>query len=181
MEAEKACDFARVHVMGLQCACSDGKAVAVKWTPALAQRSKAEIPETVTANRRTYVVEILKHGLFAKSMIRNVVIPQTVKFLPNKCFEFCESLCEVTFNGESQVNYLGICCFKKCGLTEFDLPDSCLFIDDKCFDGCAKLCRLRISENSELEFIGAFAFRGCSISNQRYSGIFLYRLCTLTR
>ena len=159
------CDFARVRVMGLEFACSNQEAVAVKWSPALAQRSKAEIPETVVANGRGYEVEILARGLFAKWVMRSVVIPKTVKFLPGKCFEFCEHLCDVVFDGKSEVNYLGECCFKKCGLTEFDLPDSCVFIDKKCFDGCAKLCRIRISEHSELEEIGSFAFRGCNVSN----------------
>ena len=165
MKEEGECDFARVHVIGLEFACSNQKAVAVKWSPTLAQRSRAEIPETVVADGRGHEVEILIQGLFAKSAIRSVVIPKTVKFLPDKCFEFCESLCEAVFDRASRVNYLGMCCFKKCGLTEFDLPDSCVIIGEKCFDGCAKLCRIRISENSELEEIGSFAFRGCNISN----------------
>ena len=159
------CDFARVRVMGLEFACSDKKAVAVKWTPAVDQGPKAEIPEAVLVNGHRYDVELLTRGLFEKSMMKSVVIPKTVKLLPDKCFEFCEDLCNVVFQGESRVNYLGKCCFKKCGLREFDLPDSCVVIGDKCFDGCANLCRVNVSEQSELEKIGCFAFRGCSVSD----------------
>ena len=49
--------------MGLEFVCSDGKAVAVKWTPAPTQRLRTEIPETVSANGSVYEVEILTRSL----------------------------------------------------------------------------------------------------------------------
>ena len=158
-------DFARVSVVGLEFVCAGGKAVAVKWTPDPAPNSRTEVPESVAANGCRYDVELLTRGLFAKSAVRSVAIPKTVNFVPDKCFEFCESLCDVVFLGESRVNCLGKCCFKRCGLREFVLPDSCVVIGDKCFDGCSGLCRVFISESSELERICRFAFRGCKVSD----------------
>ena len=163
--AEAGADFTRTNAMGLEFTCHKDQAIAVKWMPTLVQRAKAEIPEAVVANGEKCNVELLSRKLFAKSVIRSVVIPKTVSFLPDQCFEYCENLCDVVFGGESRVFALGRRCFKRCDLCEFDVPDSCVVIYEKCFDGCSKLCRVHISERSRLLEIRDFAFRGCNISN----------------
>ena len=101
--AEAGADFTRTHAMGLDFTCYKGQSIAVKWAPTLVQRAKAEIPEVVVTNGEKYNVELLSRKLFAKSVIRSAVIPKTVSFLPDKCFEYCENLCEVAFGGESRV------------------------------------------------------------------------------
>ena len=112
---------------------------------------------------KLYKVEIFVAGLFSKSVIRSVSIPNTVKVLPKKCFEFCENLVNVTFAPGSQIDSFGDACLKRCGLSEIEVPDSCVFIGSKCFDGCVHLHHVGISERSQLEKIGKFAFRGCNI------------------
>ena len=86
MSMDESIDFVRVHVMGIECVCSAGRAIAVKWAPDLAQGTKVEVPGSVFANERKYKVELLTRGIFAKSYMRSVIIPRTVKVLPEKCF-----------------------------------------------------------------------------------------------
>ena len=157
------CDFARAHVMGVEYTCCDGKAVAFAWAPAAEQRERAEVAATVLVGGRSYSVEILWRGIFGKSAIRSAVIPEGVRFLPDKCFEFCERLCDVAFEGVSRVSSVGKCCFKRCCLSEFRVPDGCISIGDKCFDGCSRLCRVHFGEKSQLKKLGSFCFRGCNI------------------
>ena len=163
MRSGRGCDFARAHVMGVEYTCCDGKAVAFAWAPAAEQRERAEVAATVLVGGRSYSVEILWRGIFGKSAIRSAVIPEGVRFLPDKCFEFCERLCDVVFEGVSRVSSVGKCCFKRCCLNEFRVPDGCISIGDKCFDGCSRLCRVHFGEKSQLKKLGPFCFRGCNI------------------
>ena len=158
-------DFERVRLLGVEYACSSGKAVACLWDPAPEQQETAEIHEVVAVAGKKYTVEMFANGIFSKSMIQSIFIPNTVMFLPDKCFEFCENLVKVTFGPESQIDSFGKACFKHCGLSEIDVPDRCTSIGAKCFDGCHHLQSVRISEKSQLTTIGEFAFRGCHVSN----------------
>ena len=81
-------DFARVKSFGIEYACSCGKAVAYSWDPKPEEQESAEVSEFVFASGREYRVEIFACGLFSKSAIKRVVIPNTITFLPKKCFEF---------------------------------------------------------------------------------------------
>ena len=163
MRSGRGCALARAHVMGVEYTCCDGKAVAFAWAPAAEQRERAEVAATVLVGGRSYSVEILWRGIFGKSAIRSAVIPEGVRFLPDKCFEFCERLCDVVFEGVSRVSSVGKCCFKRCCLSEFRVPDGCISIGDKCFDGCSGLCRVHFGEKSQLKKLGSFCFRGCNI------------------
>lgn len=154
--------FARGRIFGVDYVCSCGKALVYRWDP-MSDDDRAEVPDVVFANGHEYKVECFVDGLFSKSAIRSVSIPNTVKSLPKKCFEFCENLVNVTFMAESQICSFGDACFKRCGLSEIEVPDSCISIGSKCFDGCTQLRHVGISERSELSTIGKFAFRGCSI------------------
>ena len=80
------CDFARAHVMGVEYTCCDGKAVAFAWAPAAEQRERAELAATILVGGRNYSVEILWCGIFGKSAIRSAVIPEGVRFLPERMF-----------------------------------------------------------------------------------------------
>ena len=163
MEVE-GCDFARTRISGVDYVCSCGKALAHCWNPT-PEEDQAEIPEVIIANGCEYKVEFFAGGIFSKSVIRAISIPDTVRFLPKKCFECCENLEIVTFEPESQVSSFGKACFKRCRLSEIEVPDTCISIGSKCFDACVKLRRVGISERSQLSRIGDFAFRGCNISD----------------
>lgn len=156
-------DFARVRILGIDYVCSCGKALAYGWNPIPEEEQQAEVQEIVVSSGRTYQVGVLIAGIFSKSLIRSVSIPNTVRLLPNKCFEFCEQLVTVTFAPESQICSFGAACFKRCGLCEIEVPDNCTSIGPKCFDGCTQLTHLEISDRSQLEKIGNLAFRGCSV------------------
>lgn len=158
-------DFVRVQSLGIEYACSCGKAVACRWGPTPDKGERAEIQEVVVTSGCEFRVELFTSGIFSKSFIRSVSIPKTVKFLPKKCFECCEQFVHVIFASESQIDSFGDACFKRCGLSEIEVPDSCLSIGSKCFDGCERLCRVGIGERSQLERVGEFAFRGCMVSD----------------
>ena len=138
-------EFARVQISGVEYACSFGKAVACHWNPSPEEQENVEVPSVVVANGREFTVEVFCDSIFSKSVIRSVVIPNTVTFLPKKCFEFCENLVNVCFASESRIDSFGIACFKRCRFCEIDIPDSVISIGSKCFDGCVKLSRVRIS------------------------------------
>ena len=117
----------------------------------------------VTAGQR-FNVGLIRAGAFSESDIKSVLIPKTVKFLPERCFERCRRLSSVSFEEESLVSAFGDMCFKGCAMCEFCVPDSVHLIGSKCFDGCCNLCRVDLNETSQLVKIGSFAFRGCHIS-----------------
>ena len=165
MTGARADNFARVRVLGVEYACSSGKAVACHWDPLPEEQEKVEVPSVVVADGREYTVEVFCVSLFSKSVIRSFFIPNTVTFLPKKCFEFCENLVDVCFASESRIDSFESACFKRCGLCEIDIPNSVISIGSKCFDGCVNMCRVRIGEESRLQKIGEFAFRGCNISD----------------
>ena len=165
----------KVHAMGLEYSCSHGKAIAFPSQSTIDASEQATIQKSVAVDGTEYVVEYLARSLFEKSMLRSVVIPNTVRFLPDKCFSSCTTLCDISFEAGSRVNYLGKCCFKRCNLCEIDIPDSCIFIGEKCFDACARLCRVGFGANSALEKTGSFPFRGCKIQDLELPA--LLRVC----
>ena len=99
-------DLTRVRLCGVEYVCSCGKAIACSWSPMPEEQERAEVQEFVVARGRECRVEIFVRGIFSKSVIRSVVIPNTVTFLPEKCFESCEYLVDITFSPASRINSL---------------------------------------------------------------------------
>ena len=88
MEADKAGEFARVRILGVGYTCYSGEAVAYCWDPQPEEEVQVEVPEAVVANRREFKVRTFVCGIFSRTAIRSIAIPNTVTALPKKCFEY---------------------------------------------------------------------------------------------
>lgn len=75
-------------------------------------------------------------GAFAKSGLRQVALPATLKVLGRGIFCECRRLKRVTFAEGSQLREIGIECFKSTGLEEIVLPPSVRKIGASAFISC---------------------------------------------
>ena len=116
--------------------------------PSGSDEGDIQIGSFVVAEGRRFNVALIRAGAFSESDIRSVLIPKTVKFLPERCFEMCKRLSCVSFEEESLVSAFGDMCFKGCAMREFCVPDSVHLIGSKCFDGCCNLCRVDLKHRN---------------------------------
>ena len=91
--------------------------------------------------------------------VQNVVIPDSVTSLGERCFEGCSSLTSVTI--PDSVTSLGGGCFYGCAsLTSVTIPDSVTEIGSGCFSGCSSLTSIIIPDS--VVIIGGNCFAYCS-------------------
>jgi len=94
--------------------------------------------------------------------LRNIVIPDSVMEIRERCFTGCENL--VTISISSSVKNLSDDCFYNCkSLRNIDIPNSVTVIGQRCFHGCENL--ITISIPSSVKKIGYACFSGCKKLN----------------
>ena len=92
--------------------------------------------------------------------LKEIVIPDKLKELRDRCFCECESLERVIFGKASSLKLIGAKAFSGCSLTDIAIPDSVEKLDRKCFYDCQKLTLVTFGESSSLKRIGEYAFAG---------------------
>lgn len=128
--------------------------------------------------------EIIPNKVFRKNMLKELVIPESIKCIGDQCFEDCVDLERIRI--PSSVEYLGIKCFRRCielreieiergsqmkwigngcfkgciSISRIELPIGLREIGDSCFEGCVKLNNVRIPWT--LKKINKWTFKGCS-------------------
>ena len=100
--------------------------------------------------------------------LKQVILPDNLKTLPNSTFEGCSSLEEVQFG--SGLETIGSWAFKGCSsLQGASMPASLRTIQEGAFSGCSGM--VEVSLNEGLETIGKAAFDGAAFGKKELTGI----------
>ena len=91
-------------------------------------------------------------------VLEEVVVPDGVEELREKCFSGCKSLSSVTFGESSSLKLIGERAFSRSGVVEIHIPDGVEELCDMCFYGCKSLSRVAFGGSSSLKLIGDWAF-----------------------
>ena len=116
--------------------------------------NKLELPEGLT---------VINAGAFTRSRLREIVLPGSLRDIPDQCFMDCIDLEKVTLG--SEIEYIGREAFARCySLSAFTIPEnsSLKVIDDVAFSGCGGITSFAPFENS-VTTIGERAFQGTGI------------------
>lgn len=104
--------------------------------------SELKIPEMVTYSGKEYTVTRIGESLFLDNKtLTSVSIPETVKTIGSRAFEYCNNLTSLTFEGESQLEQIDSYAFTSTGLTTVDVPASVI-----------NLGKYAFSDNTELRY-----------------------------
>lgn len=101
---------------------------------------------------------------FIESSITSVSIPESVQYL-YKAFQDSTQLSQVTFLGNSQLEYLGDNSFEGTGLSTINIPTAVETIGEYAFLNATHLASVNFSNNSQLDFIDYGAFKGTVLNS----------------
>ena len=109
-------------------------------------------------------IKIIERSAFeSMSRLREILIPDSVKYIGESAFSDCENLKKVLL--PSQIKYLPEDMFESCGaLEEILIPPSVKSIGDGCFAACTNLKNISLPEG--LERIESRAFHLCESMEQ---------------
>ena len=109
-------------------------------------------------------LKIIGEEAFRQSSITAICIPDGVKELGERCFQFCKSLSRVTFGEASSLKRIGASAFAATtALRGIHIPDGVEELGEGCFSSCRSLSRVTFEEASSLKIIGEEAFYGSGI------------------
>ena len=123
---------------------------------------KGEMPENTSINIKEGT-EVISDSCFTnEDKLVSVKIPNSIKYIPDRCFYWCRNLNVVTFEGNSQLKEIGSSAFEHCdGLSEIEIPKTVEKIDSYAFEYCEKLTSVIFGTDSQLKNIGERAFSWC--------------------
>lgn len=108
------------------------------------------------------VVEIcVPERKYLNYSLESVFIPKTIRCISSGAFYACDSLEEVCFEKESELEYIGPRAFEQSSIKEISVPKSVKIIKDYAFLGCLKLERIVFAEDSKLTSLGNNVFAHC--------------------
>ena len=109
-------------------------------------------------------IKIIERSAFeSMSRLREILIPDSVKYIGESAFSDCENLKKVLL--PSQIKHLSADMFESCGaLEEIVIPPSVKSIGDGCFAACTSLKNISLPEG--LERIESRAFHLCESMEQ---------------
>lgn len=96
--------------------------------------------------------------VFSGSGIERIIIPKKVKAISCFCFCSCESLVNVEFGINTEIETFDIECFSKTLIESIIVPRKLKLIGNGCFYMCQKLKNIIFEEPSDLLYIGDFVF-----------------------
>jgi hypothetical protein len=100
------------------------------------------------------------------SSLTSITIPNGVTKLGNYSFKRCESLKNIVFEVNSQLNYIGYESFANCrSLKHIKIPNKVTYMGDRSFYLCLNLTNIEFENNSKLSTIGSGAFQECRSLN----------------
>ena len=105
-------------------------------------------------------IKVIHNSAFSGiTSLKSIKICDGVSSLPDRCFQNCESLEEVSF--PESIDTFGIHCFAGCTkLEEIVLPDKLTEISESLFEGCGSLKSVTIGRN--VIKVGSKAFMNCT-------------------
>ena len=123
---------------------------------------KGEMPENASINIKEGT-EVISDSCFShEDNLLSIEIPNSIKYIPDRCFYWCRNLNVVTFEGNSQLKEIGSGAFEHCdGLSEIEIPKTVEEIDSYAFEYCEKLTSVIFESDSQLINIGERAFSWC--------------------
>lgn len=102
---------------------------------------------------------------FRYTLLKEIIIPKSVKSIDIACFERCENLEKVTFEKGSNVTVISSCLFNFCiMLKEVILPSKLKYIYCKAFSSCLSLTNLNLPKT--VKSISPDAFRSTPIESR---------------
>lgn len=105
-----------------------------------------------------YGVEVIESYAFSNSNITTVVVPQTVISIGRCAFERCKGLKEIII--PDKVRFIKSECFRGCeSLLRVHLSDGLVRIEERAFEHCISLTEIIIPDNVDVVEGGAFS--GC--------------------
>lgn len=103
-------------------------------------------------------------GRYAFALLKkltSIKIPKSVKRIEEFAFTQSNALSSVTFEADSQLEYVGAQAFYNCSFAYISLPKSLKTIDRNAFSDNQKLTEVIFENGSLLESIGEYAFSYC--------------------
>lgn len=111
------------------------------------------IPSKISYRNREFVVSSIKEGAFYGYDFSELVIPSTVKIVPNRGFDSSVKG-ELLINNGVQV--IGVDAFADCSFQNLEIPNSVFILHDKAFFRCKNLKNINIGTGLEKINRGAF-------------------------
>ena len=109
------------------------------------------------------IAEIKNHAFYYNTRINSIKIPSMVKDIGDGAFDGCSRLESVTFEENSQLEYIKSHTFGKCySLESITIPSSVTGISPCAFFWCENLESVTFEEGSRLTSIGFSAFERCT-------------------
>jgi hypothetical protein len=131
-----------------------------KFTPRT--RPKNNVTRDLDVFSVTSIVSPSISNLEKDDILEFIYIPASVRLLDKYCFYDCESLREVIFEQNSQLQRIGIYAFRMCrSLESIIVPKSVQSLNVGCFNGCGKLENVTFESDSSLRQIEGYAFCSC--------------------
>lgn len=120
------------------------------------------VPSSFIIEGKSYTVNEISKGAFAnKGFLRSIELPDTIEYIRENAFQYCNNLRFVNFNKESKLSLIGDNAFDYCeSLESFDIPDSVTSIGNNAFSRCATLKTIIIPKN--VSKLGEGSFSYCS-------------------
>ena len=98
-------------------------------------------------------------------VIKEIVLPSTLKILPDYCFSHCISLAKIII--PSNVISIGKECFYHCSkIKTLSIPSSVTQIGDRCFANCGSLRTIEFDKSIQLKSIPKYCFSNCKFLTQ---------------
>ena len=102
---------------------------------------------------------------FARSMIEDVVFPQSLVVVDDECFADCTTLFSLAFPNQCNLERLGKRAFYSCCFPQIDLSSTSLaVIDDECFAAHKSRLTIIFNDLGKLARIGIRAFYDCGVN-----------------
>ena len=106
-------------------------------------------------------IQKVGEGWFARSTIRSVSFPASVRKIEREAFRGCAGLKSLSFQRGAMLECIGAYCFAESGLREVSLPDSVCTVGEAAFKNCADLRHVTLNEG--LKELGSRAFAGSAL------------------
>ena len=95
--------------------------------------------------------------------LKTVYISKNVKSINDSAFNSCINLHTVTFEEDSELQYIGFAAFSGCeSLTSIVIPDKVVWVHSSAFSACTKLEEIVLPSN--IEFLGNYPFSNTAFS-----------------
>lgn len=102
-----------------------------------------------------------KQTFYKCTALTSITIPASVTKITESGFEGCTKLATVTFEADSQLEFIGRHGFREAAIVTIEIPASVKTIDGTAFFSCRSLEKVVFEEGSKLESIGSSAFNHC--------------------